>query len=122
LESDDRTQFVLDVAVSLFALALAFSIQFSFTSWGFFPSVFYWRHLECLLSDRTCFGSALFIFLNVLSLLPLAFLWYKRGFLTGHWPFRGNGFWTLVLCLIVAGVVGLVPWYIYIFVRLVIGV
>jgi len=118
----DRRQFVLDVTVTLFAVSLGFSIQFSFTSWGFFPTIFYWRGLACLLSDRACLASALFILLNLLSLLPLAFLWYKRASLTDHWPFRGNGFWTLVLSLVVAGIIGLMPWYIYIFTRLVTGV
>ncbi|MGB9023033.1 MAG: hypothetical protein WCC94_06305, partial [Candidatus Bathyarchaeia archaeon] len=100
--------FVVDVAVALFGVSLAFSIQLSFTHLELIPTMVWyrrknWRH------SREWHASLAQIVLNLLCLLLLGIFWYYRGWMTSGF----GGFCGFMFYLIIGSIVGVSPWFAY---------
>jgi len=116
--SADETNFVVDVAVGLFAVSLGFSIQFSYNL-GVFPTIFVYRGIGCWLHDPMCLASLIFIALNAVFLMVLGAFWYHRGGTRSTLPVGGLGFTLYLIC---GAVIGVLPWLAYLITRWVAGV
>jgi len=114
----DEANFVADVAVALFAVSLTFSGQLSYTELEVFPTMFLYRWAFCL-HDRLCLASLFFDAFNFLSLVLLGAFWYYRGELRSRLPVGTLGFMAY---LITGAFFGLLPWFVYWYMHLIVGV
>jgi hypothetical protein len=99
----DEVDFVVGVALTLFAVSLGFSIQFSYSNLGVYPTICVYRPLH----EVCCQASLISMALSVASLLALAAFWcfMKSRRPVGRWRFIGY--------LILGAFFGLLPWVAY---------
>ena len=111
--SNDEVNFVIDVAVALFGVSLAFSIQLSYDKLKIIPTMIWYRLKKPRRSERErrelC-GSVAEVVLNSLALVTLGAFWYYRECVTRLFP---GGFGSFMLYLIFGAIVGVSPWFAY---------
>jgi hypothetical protein len=109
--------FVTDVALTLFAVSLGFSIEFAYRDLQVFPTKFLYHLTSTSPCDRVCGASVVFDALNVGLLVLLGCFWYYRGELRSWLQrrrFLGGGLPLLIAYFFVGAFVGISPWLVYI--------
>ena len=109
--SPEDVNFVVDMAVALFGVSLAFSIQLSYSGLKIIPTMIGYRWKDRCSKDqsgREWRGSVAEVVFNSLSLVPLGAFWYYRECVTRLLP---GGFWWFMLYLIFGAIVGVLPWF-----------
>ena len=103
--SVDDVNFIVNVAVTLFAVSLGFSIDFANRNWGFFATVCLYRGVN----DSTCVASLVLIVGFILGLLVLGLFWYYKERIFG----RPKNMPALFGYLILGAFIGILPWIAY---------
>ena len=103
--SAEDMNFIVNFAVTLFAVSLGFSIDFANRDWDFFPTVCLYRGVN----DSTCVASLVLVVGFILCLLPLGLFWYYRERIYG----RPKNMRALFGYLIFGAIIGILPWIAY---------
>jgi len=103
----DEADFVVGVALTLFAVSASFSIQFSYSDLGVYPTICVYRGP----AEVCCQASLITILLSIVFLLALAAFWC----LVKSRPPVGRRWFIVYLFL--GAIVGLLPWATYLIAR-----
>ena len=105
----DEANFVVDVALTLFALSLTFSMELSYRELKIFPTLFLYQSWRRRL-DMKGLASFTSLMLNFASLLVLGVFWcYLRWWISA----TPVGRVEFISYLVLGATIGVLPWLIY---------
>jgi hypothetical protein len=109
--------FVVDVALILFAVSITFSNQFCYDHLHIFPTMFFYRWNRCF-RDPEGRGSLLLLAFDVGSLLALGVFWYCMA---GVVSLPVGDFLVFMFYFAMGAFVGLLPWFFYMIIHHLVG-